>query len=198
MISSIRGTLTHLGPDHAVIETGGIGWLIYAPRPVLGGMGSIGDMALLHTMLIVREDAMTLYGFATGAQRQFFTSLIAVSGIGPRLALAMLSAGDLDEIRGAIAHGDTARLARIPGIGKKTAERLVLELKGKLDLSGLTPAPSGANPADAALNRELAELLTSLGYSAAEASSALAAMPSDAPADLEERLRLALRHFGGV
>ncbi|MFV9506762.1 MAG: Holliday junction branch migration protein RuvA [Oscillochloridaceae bacterium umkhey_bin13] len=197
MIASLRGTLAQIGTDHLVIESAGVGFLVYAPRPVLGNLGSIGEPVFLYTMLIVREDSLTLYGFATMAQRQLFENLLSVSGVGPRLALAMLSSGEPDELRSAIAHGDTNRLARVPGIGKKTAERLVLELKGKLDLSGLAPAAAAANPAATALNRELAELLTSLGYSAAEAASALAALPNDAPENLEERLRLALRHFGG-
>lgn len=196
MIASLRGTLTHIGPDHLVVETGGVGFLVFAPRPVLGAAGAVGDAVLLHTILIVREDSLTLYGFATPEQRQLFESFLTVSGVGPKVALSLLSAGAPDEIRGAIAHGDTARLARVPGIGKKTADRLVLELKGKLDLKGLPAPAAGTTPAAAAINTELADLLTSLGYSAAESAAAVAALPADAPADLEERLRLALRFFG--
>lgn len=198
MIASLRGTLIHLGVDHLVIETGGVGWLVYAPRTVLGAAGAIGDQIFLYTQLIVREDAMTLYGFADTAQRALFESLIGVSGVGPKVAMSLLSSGAPDEIRVAVAQGDTARLSRVPGIGKKTAERLVLELKGKLDLKGLPAAAPGATPAAMALNSDLADLLVSLGYSTAEAAAAIGALPADAPADLEQRLRLALRYFGSA
>ncbi len=198
MIASLRGTLIHIGLDHLVIEAGGVGSLVFAPRPVLGALGAIGEQAFLHTMLIVREDSMTLYGFATREQRALFESFLSVSGVGPKVALSLLSAGDPDEIRAAVAHGDTARLARVPGIGKKTADRLVLELKGKLDFKGLPTPAAGASPAAIVVNNELAELLVSLGYSVTEAASAIAALPADAPNDLEERLRLALRFFGSA
>lgn len=198
MIASLRGTLIHSGLDHLVVETGGVGYLVYAPRPVLGAAGPIGEPIFLYTVLIVREDSLTLYGFATVEQRKLFESFLSVSGVGPKVALSLLSAGAPEEIRGAIAHGDTARLARVPGIGKKTADRLVLELKGKLDLKGLPTAAAGTPPAAVAVNNELAELLTSLGYSGPEAAAAIAALPADAPADLEERLRLALRYFGSA
>lgn len=198
MIASLRGTLIHIGADHLVIEAGGVGYLVFAPRPVLGAIGAVGEQVFVHTMLIVREDAMTLYGFATREQRGLFESFLTVSGVGPKVALSLLSAGEPDEIRAAIAHSDTARLARVPGIGKKTAERLVLELKGKLDLKGLPTPPPGSAPGAAAVNSELAELLVSLGYSVSEAASAIAALPADAPGDLEDRLRLALRYFGSA
>lgn len=196
MIASLRGTLSYIGADHLVIEAGGVGYLVYAPRPVLHALGPLGELCFLHTILIVREDAMTLYGFASREQRSLFESFLSVSGVGPKVALSLLSAGDPDEIRAAIAHSDTARLARVPGIGKKTADRLVLELKGKLDIKGLPVPAAGATPAAIAVNNELAELLMSLGYSAAEASTAIATLPADAPTELEERLRLALRYFG--
>jgi holliday junction DNA helicase RuvA len=195
MIASIRGTLLFIGVDHAVLETGGVGFLIYAPRTVLGALGELGHEVRLYTHLHIREDVLALYGFATTDQRHLFETLLSVSGIGPKVALSMLSSAAPDELRMAIAGGDTARLARVPGIGKKTAERLVLELRGKLDLKGL-PAPSGATPALMAINAELAEMLAGLGFSAAEANAAIAALPADAPPDLEERLRLALRYFG--
>jgi Holliday junction DNA helicase RuvA len=197
MIASIRGTVLQVGSDHAVLETGGVGFVIYAPRQVLGGLGAPGDLAMLYTHLQVREDALTLYGFASVDQRQLFETLLGVTGIGPKVALSLLSSGPLDELRSAIAAGDIARLSRVPGIGKKTAERLVLELKGKIDLRGL-PSASGLTPAAAAVNADLAEMLTGLGFSAAEANSAIAALPGDAPTDLEDRLRLALRYFGGA
>jgi holliday junction DNA helicase RuvA len=196
MIASIRGNLLFIGVDHAVVETGGVGFLVFAPRNVLGALGEIGGEVRLYTHLHIREDLLALYGFATSDQRHLFETLLGVSGIGPKVALSMLSSAPPDELRAAIAGGDTARLARVPGIGKKTAERLVLELRGKLDLKGV-PA-TGATPALMAANAELAEMLVGLGFSAAEASAAIAALPADAPAELDERLRLALRYFGGA
>jgi Holliday junction DNA helicase RuvA len=200
MIASLRGTLAHLGVDHMVVEAAGVGYLVYAPRPFLGAAGAIGDKIFVHTMLIVREDSMTLYGFATPEQRTLFESFLSVSGVGPKVALSLLSAGDPAEIRMAIAGGDTARLSRVPGIGKKTAERLVLELKGKIDLKGLPMAAGapGQSPAAVGVNAELVELLMSLGYSSGEVAAAVASLPADAPPELEERLRLALRYFGSA
>ncbi len=195
MIASIRGVIQSIGQDCLVVETGGIGFLIYAPRPTLAAAGAVGDEICLHTLLIVRDDALTLYGFSDVSQRSLFEQLIGVSGVGPKMALSLLSSGSADEVRQIIAGGDTTRLARVPGIGKKTAERIVLELRGKIDLRALT----GANAATtSAIDRELSDLLISLGYSAGEAAAAIAALPADAPPSLEERLRLALRYFGSA
>jgi Holliday junction DNA helicase RuvA len=195
MIASLRGTLVHIGADHVIVETNGVGFLVYAPRPVLGALGPVGDEVQLHTHLLVREDALTLFGFASAQQRALFETLLAVSGVGPRVALNLLGGVQPDELRAAVAQNDTARLARVPGIGKKTAERLVLELRGKLDLKGV-PAAAAATPQIASVNGELADLLVSLGYTTAEAAAAIGALPADAPAALDERLRLALRYFG--
>jgi len=197
MIASIRGSLLFVGLDHAVVETGGVGFMVYAPRNVLGALGEIGSEVRLYTHLHIREDLLALYGFGSPDQRHLFETLLGVSGIGPKVALSLLSSAPADELRTTIAAGDTARLARVPGIGKKTAERLVLELRGKLDIKGL-PAAAGATPALMAVNAELAEMLVGLGFSAAEASAAIASLPADAPATIEDRLRLALRYFGGA
>jgi Holliday junction DNA helicase RuvA len=192
----IRGTLHTIGVDHAVLEAGGVGYLIYAPRRVLAELGEPGQEACLYTHLHVREDAMALYGFRTPDELRLFTALIGVTGIGPTVALRMLSAATPSELQLAIANGDTKVLARVPGIGQKTAARLVLELKGKLDLSALQGQV--AVPALAGVNSDLSDMLVGLGFSAAEAASAIASLPADAPPDLEERLRLALRYFGGA
>lgn len=194
MIASLRGTLLAIATDHLVIETQGVGFRVYAPRPLLGGLGPVGVEVFLHTMLIVREDALTLYGFAALEQRSLFETLLSITGVGPKLALSLISSVSPDELRLAVAQGDTARLARVPGVGKKTAERLALELKGKLDLKGLPSAPAvSANPAVQSVNHDLIDLLVNLGYSPAEASAAVATLPADAPLDLEERLRIVLR-----
>jgi Holliday junction DNA helicase RuvA len=146
----------------------------------------------------VREDALTLYGFASTEQRALFETLLGITGVGPRVALALLSSATPDEVRMAVAQNDTARFSRVSGIGKKMAERLVLELKGKLDVKNLPTTAAPLPPAAAAANNELIDLLVSLGYSSTEAGAAVAALPADAPPDLEERLRLALRYFGGA
>jgi holliday junction DNA helicase RuvA len=198
MIASLRGTLLATSADSAIIDTGGVGYQVFVPRPVLEGLGQIGSTVQVFTYLHVREDALVLYGFASPEQRAFFETLIGVTGVGPRMALGLLSAAPLDQIQLAIASENVAILSQVPGIGKKTAARLVLELKGKLDLSKLPTTVAVATPAISALNAELQEVLTSLGYSALEAQSAVSALPADAPPDLEERLRLALRYFGGV
>jgi len=197
MITSLRGILIEIGPDHLVVETGGIGYLIYAPRPVLSSLGEIGGTVFMQTLLVVREDALTLYGFTTTEQRSIFATLLGVTGIGPKGALNLLSFIAPAELRLAVAHDDLNRLARIPGIGKKTAARLALELKNKLDLKGL-PSTATSSPAALTVNQELFDLLVNLGYSANEANEAVAALPLDAPPDLEERLRLTLRFFGGA
>lgn len=199
MIASLRGNVVFVGTDYAIIETGGVGFQVFAPRPVLQALGGMGNEARLFTYLHVREDALVLYGFESMDQRLFFETLIGVTGVGPRMALGLLSAAPIDQIHLAIANENTAVLAQVPGIGKKTAARLILELKGKLDLSKLGPTTAvSITPAASALNVELQEILTSLGYSALEAQSAVSSIPADAPADLEERLRLALRYFGGA
>lgn len=202
MIATIRGLLRAIGRDHLIVETaGGVGFLVYVPRPLLSEAGAPGDEVALHTTLIVREDAMTLYGFAHPDHRALFETVRSVSGVGPRVALNLLSFATPDEIRVAVAQKDTARFARVPGIGKKMAERLVLDLQSKLDLKGIAhPAAdtSETTPGAAALTTELIDLLVSLGYSSAEASAAVAALPADAPPDIEARLRLALRYFGSA
>lgn len=195
MIASIRGIIQSIGIDHLIVETGGVGLLIYAPRSTLNAVGQIGSETFLYTLLIVREDALTLYGFSDPAQRNLFEQLIGVSGVGPKIALNLLSSGSPDEIQKSIAGGDTARLSRVPGIGKKTAERIVLELRGKIDLRQLSSTTPGNV---STLDRELTDILISLGYSATEAAAAIAALPGDAPPTLEERLRLALRYFGSA
>ncbi len=198
MIASLRGILRSIAADRLVLETGGVGYLVYAPRPVLENLGVPGDEVYLQTYMVVREDALLLYGFQTVEQRALFEIMLGVTGIGPRVALSLLSSLTPDELRVAVAGKDTTRLAHVPGIGKKTAERLVLELKEKLDLTGLPSALPAAPAALLSVNNELADALVNLGYSSSEASAAIAALPVDASVDLEDRLRLALRYFGGA
>ncbi len=202
MIASLRGSVEAIGLDYVILNVAGVGYLVYAPRPVLANLPAIGDELHLHTYLVVREDSLTLYGFASAQQRALFETLLGVSGVGPKVALNLIGSVDPDELRLVVANGDTARLARVPGIGKKMSERLVLELRGKLDLKTLPTAASTAQTASSAsvlgVNSELKELLINLGYSNAEATSAIAALPADAPTELEERLRVVLRYLGSA
>lgn len=202
MIASLRGSVEAIDLDYVILNVAGVGYLVYAPKPVLANLPALGDELHLHTYLVVREDSLTLYGFASVQQRSLFETLLGVSGVGPKVALNLIGSVEPDELRLAVANSDTARLARVPGIGKKMSERLVLELRGKLDIKGMPSMASGPQAASSSgllsVNAELAELLVSLGYSTAEANSAIASLPADAPSDLEERLRLVLRQLGSA
>lgn len=201
MIASLRGTILMTGLDYAIVETGGVGYQVFAPRSVLHALSDTSESVLLFTYLHVREDALVLYGFQSPEQRAFFEQLISVTGVGPRMALGLLSAAPIDQLQLAIMNENTALLSQVPGVGKKTAARLILELKGKLNVQNIQPSVANvatATPSAAMMNAELQEILVSLGYSALEAQSAVSALPADAPAEIEERLRLALRYFGGA
>ncbi len=188
MISRLRGTPAGRTPDGLVIDVGGVGYVLAATPSAL----RIADGArevVVETYLHVREDALQLYGFADAAERELFVHLIGVSGIGPKVALAIVSSGPPSELRRSIVLEDSARFQAIPGIGKKTAERIVLELKEKVggdDVVAL-PVPAGSGNAHVTARDALVEL----GFSLAEAEQALAGIDPDLPA--EERVRLALR-----
>lgn len=193
MIASLYGKLESLGSDGAIIDVGGIGFQVYMPTSTLSTLGSAGDEVKLYTHLHLREDNVTLYGFATAEERGLFQTLIAVSGLGPKLALAMLSAMRVDQIAMAIATGSSEVLTTVPGVGKKMANRLVLELKDKIGAGWITiPATELAQE-----NTEVLAALTSLGYSASEATRAVASLPPSQELGLEEKIKLALQYFGG-
>ena len=193
MISSLHGKLESLGSDWAIINVGGIGFQVYMPTSVLSTLGSAGDEVRLYTHLHLREDSVTLYGFTSADELWLFETLLGVSGLGPRLALAMLSALTTEQITMAIATGSADMLTMIPGIGKKVASRIILELKEKIGAGWVvTPATQLARE-----NTDVLTALTSLGYSAAEATKAIATLPADATLSLEEKIKLALQYFGG-
>lgn len=179
MITSIAGTLVSATPLSAVIETGGLGYEVNIPITTAERLPPTGQAVKLHTLAVYREDAQTLYGFATVEERDFFRLLVEkVTGIGPKLALSVLSKLSLATLQGAIVAGDVALLARCPGIGKKTAERLVMELRDKLHPSeiGTGAAPAGpAGPAGVAGDkvRDAVLALAALGYKPAEADQAV-------------------------
>ena len=190
MIASLHGKLESISTDSAIVNVNGVGFLVYMPTSTLNTLGRTGQEAHLQTSLVVREDSMTLYGFATDGELELFQVLTGVSGLGPKLALAMLSSMSVEQLSTAIATENIDLLTAIPGIGKKMANRLVLELKDKIS-TGLISAPAAQLAEE---NAEVVAALTSLGYSIAEASRAVATLPeSDIP--LEEKIKLALRYF---
>jgi holliday junction DNA helicase RuvA len=191
MISRLRGSLAGRTPDGLVLDVNGVGYLLAAtPSAVRAAEGASerGSEAVVETYLHVREDALQLYGFADAAERQLFLHLLTVAGIGPKVALAIVSGSPASDLRRAIVLQDTARFQAIPGVGKKTAERIVLELKEKLGAEDPVPISSTVGTSSHTTARDA---LVELGYSVLEAEQALAAVDPDLPA--EERVRLALR-----
>ena len=188
MISRLRGTPAGRSADGLVVEVGGIGYLVSATPSVLRRADGVAEVTV-ETYLHVREDALQLYGFADASERALFVQLLGVSGIGPKVALGVVSSAAPDELRRAIALRDSARFQAIPGIGKKTAERIVLELEGSL--AGAEPvAEPGAEPG-APHELVARDALVELGYTLVEAEQALAQVDRDLP--VEERVREALR-----
>jgi len=191
MIAGLNGVLEARARDSLIVSVGGVSYRVYVPTTTLSTVGAVGDPVRLFTHLHVREDALTLYGFQTPEERTLFELLLTVTGVGPKVALSLLSAYPAEMLQRAIAAGDLDLLSRVPGIGRKTAARLVVDLKGKLDLGRLTAAP--VSPADA----ELMDALTNLGYTQAEAQAAIQSIPPDRAHSVEEKLRLALQYFVG-
>ena len=190
MIASLNGKVLHKEGDSVVIGLGGAGLQVFAPAPLIDRL-FVNEEAFLHTHLVVRQDALTLYGFATVEEKAFFIMLLGVSGIGPRLSLAVLSTLNPDAIRRAVFHEQSDVFSRVPGVGKKTAQKIMLHLQDKIgEVDGL-----GAVAALTDVDTEVLEALVSLGYSVVEAQAALQSVPRDAPEDVEARLRLALQFF---
>jgi Holliday junction DNA helicase RuvA len=190
MISSLSGRVQEVNADNAVIEVGGVGLQVYVPAPMRDHLRS-GENVFVYTHLVVREDSLTLYGFDTHEGRDFFILLLGVNGVGPRLALSVLSSLTPDAIRRAIFHEQDEVFARVPGVGKKTAQKILLHLQDRIPMiPGLEPVAAMSD-----VDTEVMNALTALGYSVVEAQSALQSIPRDAPQDIETRLRLALQYF---
>jgi Holliday junction DNA helicase RuvA len=192
MIASLEGKLESLSGDGAIINVGGVGFKVYMPTTALSTLGKPGDEVKVYTHLQVREDDLSLYGFASAEELWLFETLIGVTGLGPKLALAMLSSLSPEQITMAIATGSADMLTMIPGIGKKVASRIVLELKEKIG-AGWIAAPVTELAQE---NTEVLTALTSLGYSAQEATRAVANVPQDTSLSLEEKIKLALQYLG--
>ena len=189
MIAGLHGTFESRGANWAIIKVGGLSIQVYMPASTLSTLGAIGEEVHLHTHLHFKEENLALYGFASQQELELFQMLIGVTGVGPKASLAMLSAMNANDLALAIATGNVDLLDQVPGIGKKMASRLVLELKGKLESVGVGAAVLGEG------NAEVIAALVSLGYSPSEAASAVAAISDSPDLAIEDRIRLALQHF---
>lgn len=190
MIATLRGEITQIEDTALILEVGGVGMRVFAPAPLRTRL-KVGEVAFIYTHLVVREDALTLYGFESQADRDLFNLLLGVDGVGPKVALSVLSTLTLDAVQRAIFAEQADILSRVPGVGKKTAQKIALHLKDKLKPSDALAHVAAMTDFDS----EVLAALTALGYSVVEAQAAIQSLPKDAPTDVEERLRMALGYF---
>jgi Holliday junction DNA helicase RuvA len=191
MIAGLEGIIAAQAADHIVLNVSGVYYKVFMPGSTISQLGRVGGKAHVHTHLYVREDQMALYGTAEERQLKMFETLLGVSGIGPKVALNILSTMPIDALESAIGSGNVDLLTRIPGIGRKTASRLVLELKGKIDIvaaAGIVASPTAAS--------EVVEALTGLGYTPAEIQAALSGLPKDTELTTEDMVMFALKRLG--
>ena len=187
MIGKLTGTLLEKTPPEVLVDCAGVGYEVQVPMGTFYNLPAVGERVSLLTQFIVREDAQLLYGFATAPERAAFRQLIKVSGVGPRMALGILSGMGVDDLAQAITLQEVGRLVKVPGIGKKTAERLLLELKGKLG-ADIGSAP---HQASSAAQADILQALLALGYSDKDAAAALKALPADV--GVSDGIKLALK-----
>ncbi len=190
MIATLRGEISQIEDNALILEVGGVGLRVFVPVPVRGRM-KVGEIILLYTHLVVREDALTLYGFELQGDRELFNTLLGVDGVGPKVALSVLSTMTLDAVQRAVFADEAELLSRVPGVGKKTAQKMALHLKDKLKPTDALAKVAAMSDVDG----EVLAALTALGYSVVEAQAAIQSIAKDAPEDTEERLRLALQYF---
>lgn len=191
MIASLHGRIKAVRESALIVDVGGVGYEVRVPDRLLSECGGPGEIVELYTRMLVRENEVALYGFRSLKELDLFVMLNGVTGIGPRLALAVLSIFDPESLRDAILRGDAPALAQVSGIGQKTAQRVVLDLEDRLAACAGAWVPAAVSSA----NADVINALTALGYSLAEAQSALNALPADAQ-DLDERILAALRYLG--
>jgi len=197
VIAQVRGRLVRKEPQEAIVDVGGVGYRVSIPLSTFYRIGEAGDEVTLLTHTHVREDTLALFGFLTSGEQALFERLIAVSGVGPKLALSILSGIEAPDLVAALRSSDVARLTRIPGVGKKTAERLVLELKDKVQGLAATEEAAPAGPPSAA-KEDLVSALVHLGYSRPEAERGVdRALEQNATGRFEDLLRLSLRTLSG-
>jgi len=190
MIATLRGEISQIEDNALIVEVGGVGLRVFVPAP-LRASAKAGEMIFLFTHFVVREDAFLLYGFESQSDRELFHILLGVDGVGPKVALSVLSTMTLDAIQRAVFGDEPDVLSRVPGVGKKTAQKMALHLKDKLKPVDSLSKLAAISDTDA----EVIAALTALGYSVVEAQAALQFIPKDAPDDTGERLRLALGYF---
>ena len=190
MIATLRGEITQIEDNALIIEIGGVGLRVLVPTPLRGRM-KVGEKLFLYTHLVVRETELSLYGFESQADRDLFNLLLGVDGVGPKASLSVLSTMNIESVQRAIFGDEPELLSRVPGVGKKTAQKIALYLKDRLKpIDTLATVATMSNT-----DSEVLAALTALGYSVVEGQSAIQSLPKDAPDDVEERLRLALQYF---
>lgn len=189
MISLIRGEIVGLGQDNLVVYVGGVGLQVYVPK-ITRAQAHLGDTIFLYTYLLVREDLLNLYGFETESERDFFVLLLGVNGVGPRVSLSILSTLTLDVMRQAVLSEQADVFSRVSGVGKKTAQKIILHLQDRIT----GDMPVGIIPV-LDVDSEVMDALVGLGYSVIEAQTAIQSIPRDASKDVESRLLLALKFF---
>ena len=189
MIASISGKVIQLTKETVIIDINGLGFEVFVPKPLLSETEA-GDLLYLYTYMLVREDNISLYGFASLEEKQFFQQFLTVGGIGPKLSLSILSSLSIDNIRSAILSEKPDYFSRVPGVGKKTAQKIIIQMQGKLPDSEGFAIRNITDVDDAVV-----DALISLGYSVVEAQTALQTIPKDTPDDVETKLRVALQYF---
>lgn len=203
MYAYLKGTLEQIEEDHIVVEVAGIGYNVHVSATTIQSLPSIGEPVVIYTYTLVREDAFLLYGFLTRSDLEIFKKLITVGGIGPKGGLAILSVMDADTLRFAIISGDAKAIAKAPGIGNKTAERVILDLKDKISIEDTLRGGEAAEPAlaggmdasEKGKKQEAVEALTALGYSASEAAAAVRKVKTDDDTTVEAILKDALKNM---
>lgn len=189
MIASISGKVVQLTKETVIIDINGLGFEVFVPKSLLSDTEK-GDLLYLHTYMLVREDNISLFGFTSLEEKQLFLEFLAVGGVGPKLSLSILSSLSIDNIRSAILSEKPDYFSRVPGIGKKTAQKIIIQMQGKLPDSDGLAIRSITDVDDAVV-----DALISLGYSVVEAQTALQTIPKDTPDDVETKLRVALQYF---
>jgi len=197
MISHLNGILEHIDKDHVVIDVGNVGYKVHVPSTVLSRLPQTGDKVKLFTIQVVREDSVALYGFINKEERSLFSLFLSVSGIGPKLALALISGFTLDRLVAAIAQADVSLLSSIPGIGRKTAERIIVELKEKISKAyALKPAELGLGmKGDQTIISDSIAALISLGYTPREARETIMRLNLESAGSVEEVIKEALKNL---
>jgi holliday junction DNA helicase RuvA len=190
MLATLHGEIQHKEDNALIVDVGGVGLRVFAAKSLVESL-KVGEKAFLFTHLVVRENELSLYGFENADERQLFLTLLGVDGVGPRVALSVLATLSLDAVQRAVFSEEPELLSRVPGVGKKTAQKIVLYLQDRLKPTDTLGRVASMSDADS----EVLAALTALGYSVVEAQTAIQAIPKDAPNDIEERLRVALGYF---